>query len=30
VHWVEVSVDPRDPNVFRFEQRIVAENRFPR
>jgi len=30
VHWVEVTVDPRDPNVFRFEQRIIAENRFPR
>jgi len=30
VHWVEVSVDAQDPNVFRFEQRIVMENRFAR
>jgi hypothetical protein len=30
VHWVEVSVDAADPNVFRFEQRIVEANRFPR
>ncbi|MEW6678433.1 MAG: hypothetical protein AB1421_10970 [Pseudomonadota bacterium] len=30
VHWVEVFVDPRDPNVFRAEQRLVPENYFPR
>lgn len=30
VHWVAVTVDARDPNVFRFEQRIVDANRFPR
>lgn len=30
VHWVEVSVDACDPNVFRFEQRLVEANRFPR
>lgn len=30
VHWVEVSVDPRDPNVFGFEQRIVQSNKFDR
>jgi hypothetical protein len=25
-HWVEVTVDPNDPNVFRVRQRIVAGN----
>ena len=25
-HWVEVSVDPNDPNVFSIRQRIVAAN----
>ena len=25
-HWVEVSVDPNDPNVFSVRQRIVATN----
>jgi len=25
-HWVEVSVDPNDPNVFTVRQRIVAAN----
>jgi hypothetical protein len=25
-HWVEVSVDPSDPNVFSIRQRIVAAN----
>jgi hypothetical protein len=25
-HWVRASADPRDPNVFRFEQRIVKAN----
>jgi hypothetical protein len=25
-HWVEVSVDPNDPNVFIVRQRIVAAN----
>lgn len=30
VHWVEVTVDPRDPNLFRFEQRLVDANRYPR
>lgn len=26
VHWVRAQVDPKDPNVFRFEQRIVRKN----
>jgi len=30
VHWVEVSVNPRDPNVFRVEPRIVKANLFAR
>lgn len=30
VHWVEIFVDPRDPNVFQIRQRIVESNRFPR
>lgn len=30
VHWVEVLVDPRDPNVFRIEPRIVKANLFAR
>ena len=30
VHWVEVFVNPHDPNVFRIEQRIVEGNRAPR
>ena len=30
VHWVEVFVNPRDPNVFRVEQRIVGSNVFAR
>lgn len=30
VHWVEVFVDPRDQNVFRFEPRIVDANVLPR
>ena len=25
-HWVRASVDPSDPNVFRFRQQIVKEN----
>lgn len=25
-HWVQVTVDPNDPNVFSFRQRIVAAN----
>lgn len=25
-HWLQVSVDPSDPNVFAFRQRIVAAN----
>jgi hypothetical protein len=25
-HWVEVSVNPNDPNVFSIRQRIVAAN----
>jgi hypothetical protein len=29
-HWIRVSVDADDPNVFLIEQRIVPENRFPR
>ncbi len=27
VHWIEVTVDPASENVFRFEQRIVKEER---
>jgi len=30
LHWVEVTVDPRDPNVFGFRQRLIDANRFPR
>ncbi len=30
IHWVEVSVDARDPNVFGVTQRIVRGNLFPR
>lgn len=30
VHWVEVFVSPRDPNVFRIEPRIVKTNLFAR
>jgi len=30
VHWVEVSVDPRDPNVFQVKPHIVPANVFPR
>jgi Calcineurin-like phosphoesterase len=26
VHWIRAQVDPRDPNVFHFEQRIVQKN----
>jgi hydroxyacyl-ACP dehydratase HTD2-like protein with hotdog domain len=26
-HWVRVTIDPDDPNVFRFEQEIVSANR---
>jgi hypothetical protein len=26
VHWLHVTVDPRDPNVFTFRQRIVEKN----
>lgn len=26
VHWVKGTVDPRNPNIFRFEQKIVAKN----
>jgi hypothetical protein len=26
VHWLRATVDPRDPNVFGFEQRIVKSN----
>jgi hypothetical protein len=25
-HWLQVTVDPNNPNVFTFEQRIVAGN----
>jgi predicted phosphodiesterase len=25
-HWVRVTIDPEDPNVFRFRQQIVKEN----
>lgn len=30
IHWVEVTVDARDPNVFSMVQRIVPGNLFPR
>ena len=30
VHWVEIFVDPQDPNVFRAEPRLVKENFFAR
>lgn len=30
VHWVEIFVNPRDPNVFRIEPRIVKANLFAR
>jgi hypothetical protein len=30
VHWVEVTVDPRDENVFGFRQHIVKANAFAR
>lgn len=30
VHWVEIFVNPRDPNVFRVEPRIVKANLFAR
>ena len=26
-HWVRVTIDPTDPNVFRIKQEIVKENR---
>jgi hypothetical protein len=26
VHWLRATVDARNPNVFRFEQRIVRSN----
>ena len=26
-HWIRVTIDPDDPNVFRFQQKIVPENR---
>jgi len=26
-HWIRVTVDPRDPDVFRFHQEIVEDNR---
>lgn len=29
VHWIRAQVDPKDPNVFRFEQRIVPQNVVP-
>jgi Calcineurin-like phosphoesterase len=29
VHWVRAQVDPSDPNLFRFEQRIVPKNVVP-
>jgi hypothetical protein len=29
VQWVSVSVDPRDPEVFSFQQEVVAENLLP-
>jgi hypothetical protein len=25
-HWVSAKVDPRDPNVFTFHQRLVGAN----
>jgi hypothetical protein len=26
-HWVRITIDPEDPNVFRFRQEIVMDNR---
>ena len=28
-HWLKVTVDPTSPNVFVFDQRIVAANLVP-
>ena len=28
VHWVQATINPKDPNVFSFEQIIVEDNRF--
>jgi hypothetical protein len=30
VHWLRVTLDRKDPNVFKVEQRIVNDNVFPR
>lgn len=30
VHWLEVAVDPRDPEVFRFRPHLIEANLFPR
>ncbi len=30
VHWVRVTVDRKDPNLFKIEQKIVPANNFPR
>jgi Calcineurin-like phosphoesterase len=30
VHWLRVTVDKKDANVFRVEQRVIAENKFSR
>jgi Calcineurin-like phosphoesterase len=30
VHWLEVSVDARDPEVFRFQPHLIEANLFPR
>lgn len=29
LHWIEATIDPEDPEVFRFEQRIVPGNTEP-
>jgi hypothetical protein len=30
VHWLEVAVDPGDPEVFRFRPHLIEANLFPR
>jgi hypothetical protein len=30
VHWLRITADRKDPNVFRVEQRLIAENNFAR
>ncbi len=30
VHWLRITADRKDPNVFRVEQRLITENQFTR